>query len=148
MEFAVGETRWWRWNPPVCEFPWLLAPLYKQVEVRQGWQDRQAAARHSVELSRVCGERMTGCSSKSMVLLSVLGLLALLLCSTSEGEWPQRSALEGLPVLLSAGSRMRLSCKGMVSAKEAVSSPSSVTGELEGWGGTVSALDSRAAWAK
>lgn len=30
---------------------------------------------------------MAGFSSKSLVLVSLLGLLALLLCSTSEGEW-------------------------------------------------------------
>lgn len=41
---CCGETRWWQWNPPACEFPWLLPPLYKQVE---GWQDKQAEAEHS-----------------------------------------------------------------------------------------------------
>lgn len=44
---CCGETRWWQWNPPACEFPWLLPPLYKQVEVREDWQDKQAEAEHS-----------------------------------------------------------------------------------------------------
>lgn len=71
------------WNPPVNSR--APATLYKQVEVRQGWQEQQAQPGTHWSTA-VCAEAMTGCSSKSMVLVSLLGLLALLLCGTSEGE--------------------------------------------------------------
>ncbi|KAM6414459.1 LOW QUALITY PROTEIN: C-C motif chemokine 20 [Rhynochetos jubatus] len=98
MEFVVGKpaddsgTR-----PPVNSH--LLPSLYKQVEVQRGWQDQQAAAEHSLEKS-CCVEGMAGFSSKSMVLLSLLGLLALLLCGTSEAQSNQDCCLSYTKVRL------------------------------------------------
>lgn len=82
MEFAVGKPADDNVEP-AREFPGSC--LYKQVEVRQGWQEQQAQPGTHWSTA-VCAEAMTGCSSKSMVLVSLLGLLALLLCGTSEGE--------------------------------------------------------------
>lgn len=53
MEFAVGKPADDTGTRP-CEFPWLLPPLYKQVEVRQGWQDKQPGTHWS---TAVCVER-------------------------------------------------------------------------------------------
>ncbi|KAM4659689.1 LOW QUALITY PROTEIN: C-C motif chemokine 20 [Amazona ochrocephala] len=76
----------------------LLPPLYKQVEVWQGWQYKQAAAEHSLEHN--CCVEMAGFSSKSLVLASVLGLLALFLCGTSEAQSNQDCCLSYTKVRL------------------------------------------------
>lgn len=81
-----GETRWWQWNPPAREFLRLPPLLYKQVEVRQGQQDEQAGQALTGARS-LRGVEMSGCSSKSLVLVSLLGLLMLLLCGRSKGGW-------------------------------------------------------------
>lgn len=115
--------------PPVCEFPWLLAPLYKQVEVRQGWQEQQAGTDWSTAVS---AEGMTGCSSKSMVLLSLLGLLALLLCGSSEGEWPRLFPLWRAPGAAHSWQQDEPGLEGNGFSKICCHIPSSVTRELDG----------------
>ncbi|KAM7107159.1 LOW QUALITY PROTEIN: C-C motif chemokine 20 [Ciconia maguari] len=95
MEFAVGKPADDSGTRPCVNFR-LLPPLYKQVEVRQG-QDQQASTHWSTAL---CGVEMAGFSSKSCVLVSLLGLLALLLCGTSEAQSNQDCCLSYTKVRL------------------------------------------------
>ncbi|KAM9614307.1 LOW QUALITY PROTEIN: C-C motif chemokine 20 [Morphnus guianensis] len=94
MEFAVGKPADDSGTRPRVNSH-LLPPLYKQVEVREGWQDKQAEAEHSC-----CVEEMAGFSSKILVLVSLLGLLALLLCGTSEAQSNQDCCLSYTKVRL------------------------------------------------
>ncbi|KAM6122363.1 LOW QUALITY PROTEIN: C-C motif chemokine 20 [Pterocles gutturalis] len=95
MEFAVGKpaddsgTR-----PPVNSR--LPPPLYKQAEVQQG-QDTQGAPTGAELLP---GVEMAGFSSKSLVLASLLGLLVLLLCGSSEAQSNQDCCLSYTKVRL------------------------------------------------
>ncbi|KAM6258110.1 LOW QUALITY PROTEIN: C-C motif chemokine 20 [Porphyrio hochstetteri] len=95
MEFAVGKPADDSGTRPRVNsrFP---PPLYKQVELRQGWQDRQAA----LTGAQLCGVGMAGFSSKSLVLVSLLGLLVLLLCGTSKAQSNQDCCLSYTKVRL------------------------------------------------
>lgn len=142
MEFAVGKPADDSGTRP-CEFPWLLPPLYKQVEVRQGWQDKQPGTHWS---TAVCVEReWLAAAARAWSWFPCWGSWCCSCAAPRKVSDLGRSAPRRAPG--AAGSTMRLSWKGTVSAKCAASSASSVTRELDGWGWTVSALDSRAVWA-
>ncbi|KAM6389085.1 LOW QUALITY PROTEIN: C-C motif chemokine 20 [Pluvialis apricaria] len=91
MEFAMGKPADDSGTRPRVNSR-LPAPLYKQVEVRQGWQDKQAHPSTPWSTAAVRGG-MASFSSKSLVLVSLLGLLALLLCGTSDAQSNQDCCL-------------------------------------------------------
>lgn len=126
-------------NPPVCEFPWLLAPLYKQVEVQQGWQEQQAAGRHWLEHSCVCrgNDWLQQQEHGPAFPAGAPGAAPVRLL----GRWVTSA------VPSAKGSRCCSQLEGNGFSKICCHIPSSVR-ELDAWGWTLSALDSRAAWAK
>ncbi|KAM6127461.1 LOW QUALITY PROTEIN: C-C motif chemokine 20 [Phoenicopterus ruber ruber] len=98
MEFAMGKPADDSGTRPRVNSR-VLPPLYKQVEVQQGWQDKQAQlSTHWSTAAAWTG--MAGFSSKSLVLVSLLGLLALLLCGTSEAQSNQDCCLSYTKVRL------------------------------------------------
>ncbi|KAM9009297.1 LOW QUALITY PROTEIN: C-C motif chemokine 20 [Ara ararauna] len=98
MEIEMGKPADDRGTRPQVNSR-ILPPLYKQVEVWQGWQYKQPAAALT-RAQLLCGVEMAGFSSKSLILVSVLGLLALLLCGTSEAQSNQDCCLSYTKVRL------------------------------------------------
>ncbi|KAM6198888.1 LOW QUALITY PROTEIN: C-C motif chemokine 20 [Sarcoramphus papa] len=98
MEFAMGKPADDSGTRPHVNSQ-LPPPLYKQAEVRQGWQDTQVQlSTHWSTAAAWSG--MAGFSSKSLVLVSLLGLLALLLCGISEAQSNQDCCLSYTKVRL------------------------------------------------
>ncbi|XP_058699917.1 C-C motif chemokine 20 [Poecile atricapillus] len=99
MEFAVGKPADDSGTRPCVNSHGSCHPFISRRRcARAGRSSRQQPGTHWS--TAVCGEGMSGYSSKSMVLLSVLALLVLLLWGTSEAQSNQDCCLSYTKVRL------------------------------------------------
>ncbi|KAM7043871.1 LOW QUALITY PROTEIN: C-C motif chemokine 20 [Acridotheres tristis] len=96
MEFAVGKPADDSGTRPCVNSCGSWHPFISRWRCRQ----EQQAQPGTDWSTAVCAEGMTGCSSKSMVLLALLGLLALLLCGSAEAQSNQDCCLSYTKVRL------------------------------------------------